>query len=159
MAEAPAWDVPPGFDDWELLTTTATSDVYAASSEDTGRRAVVKILRADSAADATELFVEGTDAAAVLPPHPLIVPVTGRGTTPGGRPWVSMPFLPYGSLTDRLTAEGPLPPRLATEVFVWVADALAFTTSIGVLHRDVKPGNILFDADGRPVLADFQTAT
>src|SRR3954465_14043461 len=150
MAETPAWDVPPEFRDWTLLTTTVTSDVYVATSTDRGVRSVVKILRVDADEEAIRLFLQGTDAAAALPPHPSIVPITAHGVTPGGRPWVGMPYLPFGSLTDRLNKEGPLEPRLATQLFVWVADALAYTTSIGVLHRDVKPGNILFDADGRP---------
>ena len=68
-----------------------------------------------------------------------------------------MEYAPGGSLSTRLTAGG-LAPRHVVEVLAPVADALGVAHRRGVIHRDVKPSNILFAADGRPLLADFGIA-
>jgi hypothetical protein len=77
----------------------------------------------------------------------------------GGDLVLVMPYLPGGSLADRVARDGPLP---AAEV-AWLArhllDALAAAHRAGVVHRDVKPANVLFDATGRPHLADFGVAS
>jgi eukaryotic-like serine/threonine-protein kinase len=74
------------------------------------------------------------------------------------RPWVVMELLPTRSLADLLREEGTLGPRRAAEVGLDVLDALTAAHEAGVLHRDVKPSNVMVD-DGRVVLADFGIAT
>ncbi|MEV5956391.1 serine/threonine-protein kinase [Streptomyces sp. NPDC051987] len=77
----------------------------------------------------------------------------------GGRPWVVMELIPGVSLADVLEAEGPMSPQRAAGIGAEVLSALRAAHSAGVLHRDVKPGNVLLSNDGRVVLTDFGIAT
>jgi serine/threonine protein kinase len=73
-------------------------------------------------------------------------------------PWIVMEYVPSWSLHQLLTSNGPLPPRYVAAVGVAVLDALTAAHRVGVLHRDVKPGNVLIGHDGRVVLVDFGIA-
>ncbi|MDW4906248.1 serine/threonine-protein kinase [Streptomyces sp. ADMS] len=77
----------------------------------------------------------------------------------GGRPWIVMELVRGISLADQLDAEGPLPPQRAAHIGAEVLAALRAAHEVGVLHRDVKPGNVLLSNDGRVVLTDFGIAT
>lgn len=77
----------------------------------------------------------------------------------GGRPWIVMELIPGVSLADVLEAEGPMAPQRAAGVGAEVLSALRAAHAAGVLHRDVKPGNVLLSNDGRVVLTDFGIAT
>ncbi|NUT07024.1 MAG: serine/threonine protein kinase [Hamadaea sp.] len=74
-------------------------------------------------------------------------------------PWIVMEYVPSRSLQKVLEEDGPLPPRVAAEVGLAVLAALQAAHGAGVLHRDVKPHNVLIGADGRVVLTDFGLAT
>ncbi|MGW0084877.1 protein kinase domain-containing protein [Streptomyces sp. NPDC003393] len=76
----------------------------------------------------------------------------------GGRPWIVMELIRGLSLADLLEAEGPLPARRAAHIGAEVLAALRSAHEAGVLHRDVKPGNVLMANDGRVVLTDFGIA-
>src|SRR5689334_3944496 len=71
------------------------------------------------------------------------------------RPWLVMEYLPSKSLAAMLNETGPMAPREAAEVGRQVADGLAAAHAAGVVHRDVKPGNVLIADDGRVKLTDF----
>jgi eukaryotic-like serine/threonine-protein kinase len=75
-----------------------------------------------------------------------------------GHPWIIMELLPYQSLRDLVREEGPLTPARAARVGLGVLAALCAAHAAGVLHRDVKPANILMGSDGRVVLTDFGIA-
>ncbi|MBG7703678.1 serine/threonine protein kinase [Streptomyces sp. MC1] len=77
----------------------------------------------------------------------------------GGRPWIVMELVRGLSLADQLEAEGPLPPPRAAHIGAEVLSALRAAHAAGVLHRDVKPANVLLANDGRVVLTDFGIAT
>ncbi|MGW2641483.1 protein kinase domain-containing protein [Streptomyces sp. NPDC001348] len=77
----------------------------------------------------------------------------------GGRPWIVMELVRGLSLADQLEAEGPLPPQRAAHIGAEVLAALRSAHAAGVLHRDVKPANVLLANDGRVVLTDFGIAT
>jgi eukaryotic-like serine/threonine-protein kinase len=76
----------------------------------------------------------------------------------GSRPWIVMEYLPYPSLDDIVEQDGPLPPARVAELGLGILDALSAAHAEGVLHRDVKPANILVGPEGRAVLTDFGIA-
>ncbi|MGV9305175.1 protein kinase domain-containing protein [Nonomuraea sp. NPDC003727] len=75
------------------------------------------------------------------------------------RPWIVMQLVPSRSLGQAIKTEGPLPPRRVAEIGLAVLEALKGAHDAGVLHRDVKPENVLLAEDGRVVLTDFGIAT
>ncbi|MDM4722473.1 protein kinase [Micromonospora sp. WMMA1363] len=76
-----------------------------------------------------------------------------------GDPWIVMEYVASKSLQDTLTEEGPVSPAQAVEIGLGVLGALKAAHKAGVMHRDVKPGNVLLGNDGRVVLTDFGLAT
>ncbi|MDT4991879.1 MAG: eukaryotic-like serine/threonine-protein kinase, partial [Actinoplanes sp.] len=74
-------------------------------------------------------------------------------------PWIVMEYVPSRSLQDTLASDGPYPPVRAAEIGLGVLGALRAAHRAGVVHRDVKPGNVLIGEDGRVVLTDFGLAT
>ena len=74
-----------------------------------------------------------------------------------GQHYFSMGFVEGQSLSQRL-ADGPLPPREAAELMAKVAEAIEYAHERGVIHRDLKPGNILLDQNGNPRVTDFGLA-
>ncbi|MDW5326349.1 serine/threonine-protein kinase [Plantactinospora sp. KLBMP9567] len=76
-----------------------------------------------------------------------------------GDPWIVMEYIPSRSLQDALASDGPVSPARAAEIGLGVLGALKSAHRAGVMHRDVKPGNVLLGDDGRVVLTDFGLAT
>ncbi|MEH1097598.1 serine/threonine-protein kinase [Micromonospora sp. CPCC 205561] len=76
-----------------------------------------------------------------------------------GDPWIVMEYVPSKSLQDTLAEDGPVTPGRAVEIGLGVLAALKSAHKAGVMHRDVKPGNVLLGDDGRVVLTDFGLAT
>jgi len=95
-------------------------------------------------------------AAAALS-HPSVVQVYDV-VTDSGRPWIVMELLEARSLADMVIDDGPLAPRAVAKIGVAMLGALEVAHAAGVLHRDVKPANVLICTDGRCVLTDFGVA-
>ena len=76
-----------------------------------------------------------------------------------GDPWIVMEYVPSKSLQDTITEDGPVSPAKAVEIGLGVLAALKAAHKAGVMHRDIKPGNVLLGTDGRVVLTDFGLAT
>ena len=130
--------------------------VYLATERKHGRKVAIKMLHADIAASVSaDRFLREIGILARLA-HPHIVPLIDSGDADGTPYWVS-PFVPGGSLRDRLESEHRLAVSDAIAIAREVAMALDYAHRNGVVHRDVKPENILF-ADGHAVLADFGVA-
>ena len=102
-------------------------------------------------------FDKECQALGSLSSHPNIVTLHQAGVTPHSQPYLIMEYLPGGSLAARV-ASGPLAWSDAVVIGVKLAGALATAHRAGVLHRDVKPDNVLFSEYGEPQLADFGVA-
>jgi hypothetical protein len=103
-------------------------------------------------------FLREAGAAGRLSAHGHIVPVYDAGVAGDGRPYLVMELCPGGSLADRVRRDGPIPADEVRRIGLGIADALAAAHAVGILHRDVKPGNILTDQYGVAKLADFGLA-
>jgi serine/threonine-protein kinase len=122
-----------------------------------GRPVAVKLLYPGLAADpeSRRRFENEARSAAALS-HPNIVAIHDSGEH-GGAPFIVMERLPGNTLAD-LVARGPLPQSVARAVLAQVLEALAAAHRSGLLHRDIKPGNILFTSTGMAKVADFGIA-
>jgi eukaryotic-like serine/threonine-protein kinase len=130
--------------------------VYVADDTKYGRQVAIKVLRPDVARSiGAERFLREITIAARLS-HPHIVPLVDSGEADGVLYYVS-PYLPAGSLRDRLDRERRLPVADALRIAREVASGLDYVHRSGFVHRDVKPANILF-ADGLALVSDFGVA-
>lgn len=148
----------PGLERPERIGAGGFGTVYRAWQPEFSRWVAVKVLSGTLAdADEQRRFERERMASGSLSAHPAIATVYAHGVTGEGRPYIVMELLEGGSLADRLR-DGPLDPAEVAEIGVTLAGALAAAHEAGVLHRDVKPENVLFSAYERPVLADFGIA-
>jgi formylglycine-generating enzyme required for sulfatase activity/tRNA A-37 threonylcarbamoyl transferase component Bud32 len=148
------------FGEYELQAEIARGGmgvVYKARQRRLNRAVAVKMILAGELADQDDVkrFLSEAEAAAGLD-HPGIVPVFESGEI-DGQHFFSMGFVEGQSLAALLAA-GPLPPKRAAELLAQVADAVEYAHERGVIHRDLKPGNILLDKDGNPRVTDFGLA-
>ena len=132
--------------------------VYRAEDASHGRTVAVKVLRHSLDEEGTARFERECRTAGALSGHPNIVSIHGSGVTSEGLPYLVMDLLPGGSLAERVRSEGPLPFGVVIEVGVGLAGALAAAHGRGIVHRDVKPENVLFSSFGLPQLVDFGIA-
>ncbi|MBF6174840.1 protein kinase domain-containing protein [Nocardia blacklockiae] len=132
--------------------------VYRCLQPALERTVAVKVLTADLESEHLERFVREQLAMGKLSGHPNIVSVFEVGSTATGRPFIVMQHQPHGSLDARIQDYGPLEWQDAVRIGVKIAGALETAHRLGMLHRDVKPGNILLDEYGEPQLADFGIA-
>ncbi|MGW0535435.1 serine/threonine-protein kinase [Streptomyces sp. NPDC003032] len=136
--------------------------VWRARDDVLGREVAVKEVRAPAGLPASEVDrlyarLEREAWAAARIPHRNVVTVYDVATEEG-RPWIVMEIVRGLSLSDVLDAEGALTPQRAARIGAEVLAALRAAHDAGVLHRDVKPGNVLLANDGRVVLTDFGIA-
>ena len=103
-------------------------------------------------------FVREVTAAGRLSGHPHVIDLYDAGTLADGRPYLVMELCPSGSLNDALRRHGPMSAARVRDIGVRICDALAAAHAAGVLHRDIKPGNILVNRYGLVGLADFGLA-
>ena len=139
--------------------------VYRALDPELEVEVAVKLLKPELAADphTVERFRrEASTVARLRHPHVITVLTVGRLTepfdgAPADTPYLVMDYLPH-SLAERLRQQGALPESELLRVGEEVARGLAYAHQLGVVHRDVKPDNILFADDGRAVVTDFGIA-
>ncbi|MEV8630097.1 protein kinase [Streptosporangium sp. NPDC051023] len=136
--------------------------VWRAHDRSLGREVAIKEIRQEpglSEAQRAELrermIREGRTAARIS--HPSVATVHDA-IVEGDSPWIIMELVQARSLEQVIEEEGPLPPRLVAEIGVDLLGALRAAHDQGVLHRDVKPGNVLITESGRVVLTDFGIA-
>jgi len=133
--------------------------VYKASQPAFGRTVAVKVLDTQTLDEGSRArFERECQAMGTLSEHPNIVTVYGAGFTKNERPYLLMGFLSGGSLQERLDSDGPLPWEEATVYAVALAGALETAHRANIVHRDIKPGNILMSSFGEAELTDFGIA-
>ena len=133
------------------------ASVYLAEHALLRRPVVLKVLHGHLAKDAEmmERFRREARAASELV-HPNIVPIIDAGDAEGVS-WTVMPYLAGGSMADRI-AQGAMPPTDVAAAVAQAASALDYAHRRGVVHRDMKPDNIMFDEDGHALVTDFGIA-
>src|SRR6185312_5464657 len=150
-APADAAESVPGYRDLARIGHGGFSVVYRAVQESFERAVALKVLTGVGPdEDARRRFLREVRLASRLSGHPHVVTVLDTGTTDSGRPYLAMDLYEGGSLKQQLVRSGPLSAAETAVVGAKIADALAAAHSLGVLHRDVKPNNILVSRFGEP---------
>ncbi|GIF11575.1 Stk1 family PASTA domain-containing Ser/Thr kinase [Actinoplanes teichomyceticus] len=147
----------------ELLGYGGMAEVHRGRDLRLGRDVAIKMLRTDLARDATfqERFRREAQNSAALN-HPAIVAVydTGEETSGTGErlPFIVMEFVNGRTLKEVLAQEQRLPPRRALEIIADICAALEFSHRHGIIHRDIKPGNVMITQNGQVKVMDFGIA-
>ncbi len=149
----------PGLTDWRPLARGGFAVVWEARQETLDRLVAVKVdqRRLDDEPERRR-FLREAGAAGRMSAHRGIITVHDANILPDGRPYLVMDLCAGGSLTQYLASESRLTAQRIREIGLQIADALAATHARGVLHRDVKPANILVDRYDNVGLADFGLA-
>ena len=147
----------------ELLGYGGMAEVHRGRDLRLGRDVAIKMLRTDLARDATfqmRFRREAQNAASLN--HPAIVAIydTGEETGPTGEtiPFIVMEFVNGRTLKEVLATEGRLMPRRALEICADICAALEFSHRHGIIHRDIKPGNVMLTTTGQVKVMDFGIA-
>jgi predicted ATPase len=146
-----------GFDDPDEIGRGGFGIVYRCGQAGLDRAVAVKVLTAELDEN-RERFLREQRAMGRLTGHPNIVGVLQVGETESGHPYLVMQYHRQGSLEARIRRLGPLGLDEVLRLGVKMAGALATAHRFGVIHRDVKPGNILWTEYGEPALSDFGIA-
>src|SRR6516162_6436879 len=140
------------------LGSGGMADVYLAEDQELGRRVALKLLDDRHASDDqfVERFRREAQSAAGLN-HPNIVSIFDRGQAEGTY-YIAMEYLDGRTLKELLIRNGPTPPAIAIDYARQILGALAFAHRNGIVHRDIKPHNIIVRQDGRLKVTDFGIA-
>jgi serine/threonine-protein kinase len=139
-----------------LLGAGGMGEVYAARDRQLNRSVALKVLRADAAGPARYARFEQEARAASALNHPNICHTYRRGETPDGRPYIAMEYVEGETLDQRLVE--PLSLREALDIGIQIASALTAAHSAGIVHRDIKPGNVIVRPDRLVKVLDFGLA-
>ena len=140
------------------LGSGGMADVYAAEDRQLGRRVALKVLHRRFAEDQqfVERFRREASSAAGLQ-HPNIVAIFDRGQW-DGTSYIAMELVEGRTLKEVVRGKGPAPPEAAVDVTLQILRAARYAHKHGIVHRDIKPHNVLIDQDGRVRVTDFGIA-
>jgi eukaryotic-like serine/threonine-protein kinase len=143
----------------DLLGSGGMAGVYLAHDKVLDRDVALKVLNEQYVENEefVKLFRREARSAAALN-HPYVVPIYFWGRSEDGTYYMAMEYIPGGTLKDRVRREGPLDPNTVAKLGSQVASALGFAHERGVIHRDIKPQNILLTEAGDAKVADFGIA-
>lgn len=148
-----------GYDVEQAIGRGGYGVVYRGRDAKFARDVAIKLLNNALEQSTAARFERECHAVGALSGHPHIVVVHDSGTSEDGSSFLVMELLPGGSLAERISKRGPQSWQSAADLGVQLAGALETAHRAGVLHRDVKPENILFSAYGHPKLVDFGIAS
>lgn len=149
-----------GFEDLHEIARGASAVVYRARQTALNRVVAVKVVHRVKVDESTsERFDRECRTAGQLGFNPRILPVYQAGTTADGRPYLAMELMEGGTATERMGEVGRLDEVEVVAVGIQIADALETVNQQGLVHRDVKPDNVLIGRFGDVKLADFGIAT
>ncbi|MGV0816095.1 protein kinase [Mycolicibacterium boenickei] len=146
-----------GFDNAVEIGRGGFGVVYRCTQQTLDREVAVKVL-VDQGKDNRRRFLREQQAMGRLTGHPNIVSVLEAGETPAGLAFLVMPYVGRGSIDERIRNLGGLPLDTVLRLGIKVAGALDAAHRVGIVHRDVKPSNILLSEYGEPALCDFGVA-
>lgn len=138
-----------------LLGRGGSAEVWCCTDEALDRQVALKLVTSSGGEDANRVGDEARLLARLS--HPGLVPVYDAGTDETGRPWVVMELVDGETLSDAIR-RGPMPSDRVAEIGARLADALGYVHGEALIHRDVKPANVLLGNDGRVRLTDFGIA-
>ncbi len=144
-----------GLSDVSVIGSGGSATVYRARQEALDRTVAVKVVHAAWSIETRERFEHEREVMGRLSGHVAIVPIFATGMTTRGEPYLVMPFYARGSLFRLMKDRGPLPWREATFILETLAQTLADSHREGIVHRDVKPGNVMLTSHLQPRLSDF----
>jgi serine/threonine protein kinase len=146
----------PGYEIERVLGVGSFGEVWVAVDRNTGRRVAIKFYTRQSGLDWSQLSRE-VEKLVFLSADRHVVQLLDVGWD-ADPPYYVMEYIQRGSLDDHIRRHGAMSPHDAAQVFREVATGLSHAHSKGVLHCDLKPGNVLLDEDGKPRIADFGQA-
>lgn len=142
----------------EVVGRGGFATVYRAWQEELNRFVAVKVLPSTTSAADAYRFQAECRAMGQLSRHPGIVTLYGSGTSERNEPFLVMELMPHGSLADEVNQRGARPWQRTAHVGIAVGAALAYAHEFEIVHRDVKPENVMVSEFGAPALGDFGIA-
>lgn len=138
------------------IASGGMASVYLASHKDTGAKVAIKLLK-EELQDKEKITDRFTQEGLLKLDHPNIVKVLAVGTH-SNTPYIVMDYIEGSDLEEVIKSKGRLPVEKALNIFTQILQALSYVHSKGVIHRDIKPKNILIDKEGNVKLTDFGIA-